>query len=336
MGIRVAVNGFGRIGRLVFRRIMEQCPDIEVVAVNDLTEPEVLAYLLKYDSVHGRYQGTVSAEDEFLVVDGKRIKVFSQKDASLLPWKSLEIDTVLECSGHYREREKAELHLKAGAQKVIISAPAKNPDITVVMGVNHKEIKPEHRILSNASCTTNCLAPVAKILDDQFGIVKGLMTTIHAYTADQRLQDAPHKDFRRARAAAVSMIPTTTGAAKAIAEVIPRLKGKLDGMASRVPVPDGSVVDLVVEVEKDVTVEDIHAAVRVASKTKRLEKILLYSEDKVVSSDIVGNSYSSIYDPEYTKVLGKRIVKTLNWYDNEWGYSNRVVDLILMLRDIDK
>ncbi|HPE20441.1 MAG TPA: type I glyceraldehyde-3-phosphate dehydrogenase [Candidatus Mcinerneyibacteriales bacterium] len=327
MGIRVAVNGFGRIGRLVFRRIMEQCPDIEVVAVNDLTEPEVLAYLLKYDSVHGRYQGTVSAEDEYLVVDGKRIKVFSQKDASLLPWKSLEIDTVLECSGHYREREKAELHLKAGAQKVIISAPAKNPDITVVMGVNHKEIKPEHRILSNASCTTNCLAPVAKILDDQFGIVKGLMTTIHAYTADQRLQDAPHKDFRRARAAAVSMIPTTTGAAKAIAEVIPRLKGKLDGMAIRIPVPNVSLVDLTVETAEKATVEEINEKMREAS-LKSLKGILSYTEDPVVSVDFNHADYSSNFDALSTSVIDGTLVKVLSWYDNEWGYSSRVVDLL--------
>ncbi|MBN2726564.1 type I glyceraldehyde-3-phosphate dehydrogenase [Candidatus Mcinerneyibacteriota bacterium] len=327
MGIRVAVNGFGRIGRLVFRRIMEQFPDIEVVAVNDLTEPEVLAYLLKYDSVHGRYQGTVSVEDEFLVVDGKRIKVFSQKDASLLPWKSLEIDTVLECSGHYREREKAELHLKAGARKVIISAPAKNPDITVVMGVNHKEIKPEHRILSNASCTTNCLAPVAKILDDQFGIVKGLMTTIHAYTADQRLQDAPHKDFRRARAAAVSMIPTTTGAAKAIAEVIPRLKGKLDGMAIRIPVPNVSLVDLTVETAEKATVEEINEKMREAS-LKSLKGILSYTEDPVVSVDFNHADYSSNFDALSTSVIDGTLVKVLSWYDNEWGYSSRVVDLL--------
>lgn len=327
MGIRVAVNGFGRIGRLVFRRIMEQFPDIEVVAVNDLTEPEVLAYLLKYDSVHGRYQGTVSVEDEFLVVDGKRIKVFSQKDASLLPWKSLEIDTVLECSGHYREREKAELHLKAGARKVIISAPAKNPDITVVMGVNHKEIKPEHRILSNASCTTNCLAPVAKILDDHFGIVKGLMTTIHAYTADQRLQDAPHKDFRRARAAAVSMIPTTTGAAKAIAEVIPRLKGKLDGMAIRIPVPNVSLVDLTVETAKKTAVKEINEKMREAS-LKSLKGILSYTEDPVVSVDFNHADYSSNFDALSTSVIDGTLVKVLSWYDNEWGYSSRVVDLL--------
>ena len=330
MGIRVAVNGFGRIGRLVFRRIMEQFPDIEVVAVNDLTEPEVLAYLLKYDSVHGRYAGTVSSEGDYLIVDGKRIQVFSQKDASLLPWKSLNVDTVLECSGHYREREKAELHLKAGARRVIISAPAKNPDITVVMGVNHTEIKPEHRIFSNASCTTNCLAPVAKVLNDNFGIRRGLMTTIHAYTSDQRLQDAPHKDFRRARAAAVSMIPTTTGAAKAISEVIPALKGKLDGMAIRVPTPNVSLVDLTVETEQQVTAQQINEKMEEAAR-KSLKGILQYTEDPVVSVDFNHADFSSNFDALSTTVMDGNLVKVLSWYDNEWGYSSRVVDLLRYL-----
>ena len=334
--MRVAINGFGRIGRSVFR-ILNARKDVDVIAINDLFDNEVLAYLLKYDTVMSGFGQDITLEGDYLVTPHERVKMLSIKNPEELPWKELEIYVVVEATGIFRTRATLEPHLRAGAKRVVLTVPSKDEiDCTVVLGVNDDELKPEHRIISNASCTTNCLAPMAKILHDSFGIKEGLMTTTHAYTNDQRLADVPHKDWRRGRAAAENIIPTTTGAAKAVGQVIPELKGRLDGMASRVPVPDGSVVDLVVEVEKDVTVEDIHAAVRVASKTKRMERILLYSEEKVVSSDIVGNSYSSIYDPEYTKVLGKRIVKTLNWYDNEWGYSNRVVDLILILKDIDK
>ena len=270
-----------------------------------------------------------------MIINGKKIKCIQERDPASLPWEEMGVDIVFECTGLFTNRVDAEKHLHAGAKKVLISAPAKDEDITVVYGVNSDQVEDHHKIVSNASCTTNCLAPVAHAIHQKIGIESGFMTTIHSYTGDQRVVDTMHKDLHRARAAAMNMIPTSTGAAKAVGKVIPALKGKLDGMASRVPVPDGSVVDLIVEVEKDVTVEDVHAAVRIAAKTKRLENILLYSEDKVVSSDIVGNSYSSIYDPEYTKVLGKRIVKTLNWYDNEWGYSNRVVDLITILKDFE-
>jgi glyceraldehyde 3-phosphate dehydrogenase len=333
--MRVAINGFGRIGRSVFR-ILNAREDIDVVAINDLFDDEVLAYLLKYDTVMQGFGQDIALEDDYLITPYEKVKMLAIKDPKELPWKELEIDVVVEATGIFRTRESLEPHLQAGAKRVILTVPSKDEiDCTVVLGVNDDELKPEHRIISNASCTTNCLAPMAKVLNDSFGIKEGLMTTTHAYTNDQRLADVPHKDWRRGRAAAENIIPTTTGAAKAVGKVIPELKGKLDGMASRVPVPDGSVVDLVIEVEKDVTVEDIHAAVRIATKTKKLENILLYSEDKVVSSDIVGNSYSSIYDPEYTKVLGKRIVRVLNWYDNEWGYSNRVVDLITMIMDFD-
>jgi len=334
--MRVAINGFGRIGRSVFR-ILNAREDIDVIAINDLFDNEVLAYLLKYDTVMSGFGQDITLDGDYLVTPNEKVKMLSVRNPEELPWKELNIDVVVEATGIFRTRESLEQHLNAGAKRVILTVPAKDKiDCTIVLGVNDDELKPEHRIISNASCTTNCLAPMAKVLNDSFGIKEGLMTTTHAYTNDQRLADVPHKDWRRGRAAAENIIPTTTGAAKAVGEVIPALKGRLDGMASRVPVPDGSVVDLVVEVEKDVTVDDIHAAVRIASKTKRMEDILLYSEDMVVSSDIVGNSYSSIYDPEYTKVLGKRIVRTLNWYDNEWGYSNRVVDLITILINIDK
>jgi len=333
--MRVAINGFGRIGRSVFR-ILNAREDIDVIAINDLFDDEVLAYLLKYDTVMSGFGQDITLEGDYLITPYEKVKMLAIRDPKELPWKELGIDVVVEATGIFRTRESLEPHLHAGAKRVILTVPSKDEiDCTVVIGVNDDELKPEHRIISNASCTTNCLAPMAKVLNDSFGIKEGLMTTTHAYTNDQRLADVPHKDWRRGRAAAENIIPTTTGAAKAVGMVIPVLKGKLDGMASRVPVPDGSVVDLVVEVEKDVTVDDIHAAVRIACKTKKLENILLYSEDRVVSSDIVGNSYSSIYDPEYTKVLGKRIVRTLNWYDNEWGYSNRVVDLITMLMAFD-
>lgn len=334
--MRVAINGFGRIGRSVFR-ILNAREDIDVIAINDLFDDEVLAYLLKYDTVMSGFGQDIKLEGEYLVTPHEKVKMLAIREPKDLPWKELDIDVVVEATGIFRTRESLEKHLDAGAKRVILTVPSKDEiDRTVVIGVNDDELKPEDRIISNASCTTNCLAPMAKVLNDSFGIKEGLMTTTHAYTNDQRLADVPHKDWRRGRAAAENIIPTTTGAAVAVGKVIPELAGKLDGMASRVPVPDGSVVDLVIEVEKDVTVEDIHAAVRIASKTKAMENILLYSEGRVVSSDIVGNSYSSIYDPEYTSVLGKRIVRTLNWYDNEWGYSNRVVDLITMLKAFDK
>jgi len=326
--MRVAINGFGRIGRSVFR-ILSNRDDVEVVAINDLFDNDVLAYLLKYDTVMRGYGQDVSVKDGMLITPSQKVKMLEERDPLKLPWKELKIDVVVESTGIFRSRESLEPHLKAGAKRVVLTVPAKDEiDYTLVMGVNDKGLKPSHKIISNASCTTNCLAPMAKVLNDNFGIIEGLMTTTHAYTNDQRLADVPHKDWRRGRAAAENIIPTTTGAAKAVGIVIPELKGKLDGMASRVPVPDGSIVDLVVEVERDVTVEDVNAAVRIASKSEDMKKVLLYSDGELVSSDVVGNSYSSIYDPNFTRVLGKRIIKTLNWYDNEWGYSNRVVDLI--------
>ena len=329
--MNVAINGFGRIGRSVFR-ILSKRTDINVVAINDLYDNDVLEYLLKYDTVMRGFGQDVYLGGDYLITPNEKVKMLSIKEPGELPWKALNVDVIVEATGIFRTREKLVPHLEAGAKRVILTVPAKDEiDYTIVIGVNDEGLKPEDRIISNASCTTNCLAPMAKVLNDAFGIVEGLMTTTHAYTNDQRLADVPHKDWRRGRAAAENIIPTTTGAAKAVGVVIPELKGKLDGMASRVPVPDGSVVDLVVEVEKDVTVQDINTAVRIAANSKEMKNILLYSEEKIVSSDIVGNSYSSIYDSEYTKVLGKRIVKTLNWYDNEWGYSNRVVDLIVML-----
>ncbi|NOX47594.1 MAG: type I glyceraldehyde-3-phosphate dehydrogenase [Chlorobi bacterium] len=331
--MRVAINGFGRIGRSVFR-ILNNRKDIDVVAINDLFDNEVLAYLLKYDTVMKGFGQDVSLDGDYLITPNEKVKMLEVREPEKLPWKELKIDVVIESTGIFRTKESLTAHLKAGAKRVILTVPAKDEiDYTLVMGVNDEGLKPEHRIISNASCTTNCLAPMAKVLNDNFGIVEGLMTTTHAYTNDQRLADVPHKDWRRGRAAAENIIPTTTGAAVAVGKVIPALKGKLDGMASRVPVPDGSIVDLVVEVEKDVTVADINAAVRMAANSDKMKNVLLYSEEKVVSSDIVGNSYSSIYDAEFTHVLGKRIVKTLNWYDNEWGYSNRVVDLVCRLSE---
>ncbi len=326
--MRVAINGFGRIGRSVFR-ILNDREDIDVVAINDLFDNDVLVYLLKYDTVMPTFAEGVYVKDDYLITPNENVKMLEQRDVSKLPWKEMDIDVVVEATGIFRTRETLEPHLQAGAKRVILTVPAKDEiDFTLVIGVNEDGLKPEHKIVSNASCTTNCLAPMAKILHDNFGIVEGLMTTTHAYTNDQRLADVPHKDWRRGRAAAENIIPTTTGAAKAVGEVIPALKGKLDGMACRVPVPDGSVVDLVVELEKDVTVNEVNKVILEASRTERMKNVLLYSENKFVSSDIVGNPYSSIYDVEYTRLVGKRILKTLNWYDNEWGYSNRVVDLI--------
>jgi glyceraldehyde 3-phosphate dehydrogenase len=333
--MRVAINGFGRIGRSVFR-ILNQREDIDVIAINDLYDDKVLAYLLKYDTVMSSFGQKIYLKDDYLITPNEKVKMLTVKDRTKYPWKELKIDIVVEATGVFRTRESLQPHLDAGAKRVILTVPAKDEiDATIVIGVNDEELRPEHRIISNASCTTNCLAPMAKVLNDAFGIVEGLMTTTHAYTNDQRLADVPHKDWRRGRAAAENIIPTTTGAAKAVGKVIPELDGKLDGMASRVPVPDGSVVDLFVEVSKDITLADVNAAVRLAASTEKMKNVLLYSEDKIVSSDIVGNSYSSIYDSEYTKVIGKRFVKTLNWYDNEWGYSNRVVDLISKIMTFD-
>lgn len=334
--MRVAINGFGRIGRSVFR-ILNDRSDIDVVAINDLFDHKALEYLLKYDSIMQRFEQNVHIEDGYLITPNEKVKMLSHRDPLDLPWKELEVDVVVEATGVFRTREKLTPHLEAGAKRVVLTVPAKDEiDFTAVIGVNEEGLKPEHRIVSNASCTTNCLAPMAKVLNDAFGIVEGMMTTIHAYTNDQRLADVPHKDLRRGRAAAENIIPTTTGAAKAVGQVIPDLKGKLDGMACRVPIPDGSVVDLVVEVSKDVTVEDVHQAVRDAANSEGMKDVLLYGEGPIVSSDIVGNPYSSIYDSEFTAVLGKRVIRTLNWYDNEWGYSARVVDLITMFKDIDK
>lgn len=333
--MKVAINGFGRIGRSVFR-ILDNDPDIDVVAINDLYDNDVLTYLLKYDTVMSIYSREAYIDGDYLVTPEERVLMLSQSDMSKLPWKELDVDVVVEATGAFRKRSQLEAHLQAGAKRVILTVPSKDEiDNTVVLGVNEDTLKPEHRIVSNASCTTNCLAPVAKVLNDAFGIVDGLMTTTHAYTNDQRLADVPHKDWRRGRAAAENIILTTTGAAKAVGQVIPELKGKLDGMASRVPVPDGSVVDLIVEVSKDVTVEEVNRVMKEASQTERMKNVLLYSDFKWVSSDVVGNPYSSIFDPEYTKVVGKRIVKVLSWYDNEWGYSNRVVDLMRLFKAMD-
>ncbi len=334
MSVKISVNGFGRIGRNVVRGIFmypEKYGDIEIVSINDLTDSKTLAHLFKYDSIFGIFDGNVSYDDTSITVNGKKIKVHSEKDAAALPWKEEGIDVVIESTGKYTERDKAEAHLKAGAQRVIISAPGKKEDITIVMGVNEKMFdKSSHKIISNASCTTNCLAPLAKVINDKFGIEKGLMTTIHSYTNDQRVLDAPHKDLRRARAAAMSMIPTTTGAAKAVALVIPELKGKLDGGAIRVPTPDVSIVDLSCVLKKDVTVEDVNDAVREAAEGE-LKGILQYCEEELVSMDFKGNSYSSIFDPALTRVSGGNLVKVLSWYDNEWGYSLRCVDLALYI-----
>jgi len=330
MAVKVAINGFGRIGRNVLRAAAKEGA-IEFVAINDITDPATLAHLLKYDSVYGRFDGTVEATGNALVVNGQKIAITAERDPAKLPWKKLGTDIVLECTGLFTDREKAAAHLEAGARKVIISAPAKNEDITVCMGVNHTLYDPKkHHVISNASCTTNCLAPVAKVLHEGFGIVKGLMTTVHAYTNDQRILDLPHKDLRRARAAALSMIPTTTGAAKAVSLVLPELKGRLDGMAVRVPVATVSLVDLVVELEKEAGAEEINAAFKKAAEGE-LKGILGFSEDKCVSVDFSRDPHSSTVDALSTKVIGGRLVKVLSWYDNEWGFSSRMKDLVLYM-----
>ena len=326
--VKIAINGFGRIGRISFRNIQRK-ETLEVVAINDLTDAATLAHLLKYDSVHGRFKGEVYADGDYLVVNGKRIRVYAEKDPENLPWKDLGIDIVIESTGIFRNKEKMGKHIKAGAKKVILTVPADKPedvDATVVLGVNDEILTKEMTCISNASCTTNCLAPVAKVLHEKFGVVRGIMNTIHSYTNDQQILDLPHKDLRRARAAAVSIIPTSTGAAKAVGLVIPELKGKLDGLSMRVPTPDGSVVDLTVELSKTVTKEEINAAMKEAAEGK-LKGILEYTEDPIVSCDIIGNPYSSIFDSKLTMVMEGNMVKVVSWYDNENGYSNRVCDL---------
>ncbi len=328
MTVRVGINGFGRIGRNFFRAVLASKADIEVVAVNDLVDNHTLAHLLKYDSILGRYPGEVSATDEDITVDGKSFKGFAERDLAALKWADVGADIVLESTGLFTDATKARAHADNGAQKVIISAPAKNEDVTVVMGVNHDSYDAEkHTIISNASCTTNCLAPLAKVLHDTFTIEKGLMTTIHAYTQDQNLQDGPHKDLRRARAAALNIVPTSTGAAKAIGLVLPELKGKLDGYALRVPIPTGSATDLTVTVGRETSVEEVKEAYRAAAAEGPLKGYLTYTEDAIVSTDIVTDPASCIFDAGLTKVIGNQ-VKVVGWYDNEWGYSNRLVDLV--------
>ena len=330
MTTRVGINGFGRIGRNFFRAAIEQGADLEVVAVNDLTDNKTLAHLLKYDSIMGRFNGEVSYDDEGIIVDGKHIKVLAQRDPADLPWGELGVEVVVESTGFFTDGEKAAAHIAAGAKKVVISAPAKNVDGTFVMGVNDGDYDPATmNIISNASCTTNCLAPLAKVLHENFGIERGIMTTIHSYTGDQRVLDAPHSDLRRARAAALNMIPTKTGAAQAVALVLPELKGKFDGLAVRVPTPTGSLTDLTFVATKEVSVEAIQAAVKAAAEGE-LKGVLEYTEDPIVSTDIVGNPHTSIFDATETKVIGN-LVKVLSWYDNEWGYSNALVRLTALV-----
>jgi glyceraldehyde 3-phosphate dehydrogenase len=326
MSIRVGINGFGRIGRAVFR-IMAGRDDMKVVAINDLFEPRQLAYLLKYDTVMGPFRRPISYESDALIVGDERVRLTCEKDPGRLPWGDVGADIVIEATGVFRDRAKLEPHLSAGAKKVILTVPPKDAiDAIVVLGVNDEMLEPQHRIVSNASCTTNCLAPVAKVLDDALGIERGFMTTVHAYTNDQRLADVPHKDYRRARAAAVNLIPTTTGAARAVGKVLPHLKGRLDGSAVRVPVADGSVVDLIVQVRRETTVDEVNRLMQEAAAGP-MKDLLEYSEDELVSSDIIGNPHSSIFDSLSTQMVGPREVRVLSWYDNEWGYSNRVVDL---------
>ena len=333
MAVRVAINGFGRIGRNVFRAAYESGAEIEWLAANDLVDPRTTAHLLKYDSTLGPFPGTVEATDSGIVIDGTELKILLETDPAKLPWADLGAQVVIESTGRFTSREGATKHLDAGAEKVVISAPATDPDTTVVLGVNFDQAydKTSDRIISNASCTTNCLAPVAKVLQDTVGIKHGLMTTIHAYTADQRLQDLPHSDLRRARAAAINLIPASTGAAKAIGVVIPELLGKLNGFAVRAPLPTGSVVDLTIEAERATTVEEINAALAAAAAEGPMKGYLVYTEDPIVSSDIVRNPASSIVDSLLTSVLDGTMVKVVAWYDNEWGYSNRVVDLVQLL-----
>ena len=333
MSVKVAINGFGRIGRLVYRQALKH-DEIDIVAVNDLTDPKMLAHLLKYDSVHGVFPGEVKVDGDKIVAGRDSFTVLSQPDPRQLPWKEMGVDIVIESTGFFRTREKAAYHIEAGAKKVLISAPAKGKegvDLTVVYGVNSDLYDSKiHDVISTASCTTNCLAPVAKVLNDSFGIETGIMTTIHAFTNDQRILDLPHSDMRRARAAAVNVIPTTTGAAAAVALVIPELKGKLDGMAVRVPVPDGSLVDLVCVLEKETTAEEVNKVMKEAAETS-LVGVLQYTDEPLVSSDIIGNPYSSIFDSAITKMIGPKMLKVLSWYDNELGYSSRMVDMVILM-----
>ena len=333
MAIKVGINGFGRIGRNVFRVITER-EDVDVVAINDLADARTLSLLLKYDSVHGKFDGNIEVKEDAMVVKGKEIKLTKEKDPARLPWKELGVDIAIESTGIFTTKADCAKHLEAGAKKVILSAPSKDQlDATIVMGINENELRAEHKIVSNASCTTNCLAPLVKVINDNFQIEKGLITTIHAYTNDQNVADMMHKDLRRARAAAINIIPTTTGAAKAIGEVIPELKGKLDGMAMRVPVANGSVTDLVVTVKKNVSIEEVNSALKAAADNK-LNGILEYCDDPIVSSDIIGNEHSCILDAISTCVIGGNLVKVIGWYDNEWGYSNRMVDLAELIAKI--
>ncbi len=326
--VRIAINGFGRIGRAVFR-IAEGRPDIEIVAINDLFDSSGLAYLLKYDTVMGPYTGSLNLEDGHLVTPRSKVRLLAERDPSKLPWGELGIQVVVESTGVFSKRDQVAMHIEAGAERALLTVPAKDEiDCTLVLGVNDDALSAEHRIVSNASCTTNCLAPLAKVLDDSFGIRQGVMNTVHAYTNDQRLADVPHADPRRSRAAAENIIPTSTGAAKAVGEVLPGLKGKLHGIASRVPVPDGSVVDLFVELDRATSVDEVHQVVRAASESPSLKGVLEFTQDPVVSSDIIGNSHSCIFDSSFTRVSQGRFLKALSWYDNEWGYSNRVCDLI--------
>ncbi len=333
--MRVAINGFGRIGRAVFR-IAESSDDLEIVAINDLFDHGTLAYLLTYDTVMGRFEGGVDIQDDELVTSRSRVRMVSEREPRNLPWASLGVDAVVESTGVFRTREQIAKHLQAGAKRTLLTVPAADPiDYTVVIGVNEDGLKPEHRLVSNASCTTNCLAPVARVLEDSFGIREGIINTVHAYTNDQSLADVPHSDKRRSRAAAENIIPTSTGAAKAVGEVLPQLKGRLDGIACRVPVPDGSVVDLFVETDQPVSVEAVHDAMRAAAESDRMRNVLEFTTEPVVSSDVIGNPHSSIFDASFTQVTGRRYLKALSWYDNEWGYANRVCDLLALMAGLD-
>ncbi len=329
--VRIAINGFGRIGRAVFR-IVDRIGDMDIVAINDIYDHEALAYLLKYDTVMGRFERDLILDDGVLVTEHTRARMLRETDPKQLPWRELDVDVVIEASGAFRTREKVGWHLAAGANRALLTVPAKDEiDYTVVLGVNEDGLAAHHRIVSNASCTTNCLAPIAKVLDDAFGIREGIINTVHAYTNDQRLADVPHSDWRRSRAAAENTIPTSTGAAKAVGQVLPKLKGKLHGIASRVPVADGSVVDLFAELERRTSIEEIHAAVEQAAMTERMKSIIEFTSDPVVSSDVIGNPHSCIYDASFTQVASGRFVKALCWYDNEWGYSNRVCDVLRLM-----
>lgn len=329
--MRVAINGFGRIGRSVFR-IIEERDDMEIVAVNDLFDHDALRYLLTYDTVMGPFAHALALEDDYLVTPKGRVKMLSERDPAALPWAELGIDAVVEATGVFRKREQLQLHIDAGASRVLLTVPAKDEiDFTVVLGVNEEGMHADHRIVSNASCTTNCLAPMARVLHEEFGILEGVINTVHAYTNDQRLADVPHSDWRRSRAAAENIIPTSTGAAKAVGVVLPELKGRLDGIASRVPVPDGSVVDLFVKLARTVSVEEVDRVVQAAAESSRMQGILQFSQTPLVSTDVIGNSHSSIYDSGFTAVTGGRYLRVLNWYDNEWGYSCRVCDVLALM-----